>query len=212
MTQYFSWPNLWKNDLKRPADIVLAAAGLIILSPLIVFLSLLVLWHCGAPVFFRQNRPGLHGAPFRLVKFRSMTNAKNPDGTLKSDAERMTRFGRFLRETSLDELPELWNVLRGDMSLIGPRPLLVEYLPLYTPRQTKRHDVRPGLTGWAQINGRNAISWEKKFELDVWYTENLTFWLDCRILVKTVLAIIRREGISALGEATMPVFKGDESR
>ena len=163
----------------------------------------------GAPVFFRQQRPGLHGQPFQMVKFRTMTDARGPDGALLPDAERLTPFGRFLRSASLDELPELWNVLRGDMSLVGPRPLLMEYLPLYTPEQARRHAVRPGITGWAQVNGRNALSWEEKFALDVWYVDHQSLALDIRILWLTARKVLAREGISAAGEATMGKFTGN---
>jgi lipopolysaccharide/colanic/teichoic acid biosynthesis glycosyltransferase len=162
----------------------------------------------GAPVFFRQQRPGLHGKPFMMVKFRTMTDAHDAAGNLLPDADRLPAFGRFLRSSSLDELPELWNVVRGDMSLVGPRPLLMRYLPLYTPEQARRHAVRPGVTGWAQVNGRNAISWEQKFALDVWYVDHLTLWLDLRILGMTVGKIFKREGISQAGQATMEEFRG----
>ncbi|NLC37040.1 MAG: sugar transferase, partial [Alcaligenaceae bacterium] len=161
-------------------------------------------------VFFRQVRPGLHGKPFRMIKLRTMTDARGPDGTLLPDADRMLPFGRFLRSTSLDELPELWNVLKGDMSLVGPRPLLMEYLPLYTPEQARRHEVRPGVTGWAQVNGRNAISWEEKFALDVWYVDCRSFWLDLKILGMTVMSVLKRDGVSAAGEATVSKFKGTQ--
>lgn len=164
----------------------------------------------GSPVLFRQARPGLHGAPFEMVKFRTMSDALGPDGQPLSDAERLTGFGHWLRATSLDELPGLWSVLKGDMSLVGPRPLLIEYLPLYTPEQARRHEVRPGVTGWAQINGRNAIGWDEKFALDVWYIDHQSVWLDLRIIAMTVLKIIRRDGISAAGEATMTRFVGKE--
>jgi lipopolysaccharide/colanic/teichoic acid biosynthesis glycosyltransferase len=203
---------IWALYVKRITDLLISAVFLVILFPALVIVALLVWRYCGAPVFFTQMRPGLGGKPFRLIKFRTMSNARNADGSLKSDAERLTTFGRFLRSSSIDELPELWNILVGDMALVGPRPLLSEYLPLYNSRQARRHDVRPGLTGWAQINGRNAISWDEKFELDVWYVEHQSFWLDCRILLRTAWAVLRREGISAAGDATMPVFKGDQSR
>jgi lipopolysaccharide/colanic/teichoic acid biosynthesis glycosyltransferase len=162
----------------------------------------------GSPVLFSQVRPGLHGKPFRMYKFRTMTDARDADGNLLPDAERLTDFGKWLRASSLDELPELINVLRGEMSLVGPRPLLMEYLPLYSPEQARRHEARPGITGWAQINGRNAISWDDKFALDVWYVDHQGVWLDVRILALTVWRVLRREGISAAGEATMPKFTG----
>jgi lipopolysaccharide/colanic/teichoic acid biosynthesis glycosyltransferase len=165
----------------------------------------------GSPVLFSQVRPGLHGKPFTMVKFRTMTDERGPDGVLLPDAKRLTDFGRFLRASSLDELPELWNVLRGDMSLVGPRPLLMEYLPLYTPEQARRHEVRPGITGWAQVNGRNAISWADKFALDVWYVDHSSLWLDVKILWRTVRKVLVRDGISAAGEATMSKFTGSES-
>jgi lipopolysaccharide/colanic/teichoic acid biosynthesis glycosyltransferase len=164
----------------------------------------------GSPVLFRQVRPGQHGKPFNMVKFRTMTDERGPDGAWLPDALRLTPFGRFLRASSLDELPELWNVLKGEMSLVGPRPLLMEYLPLYTPEQARRHEVRPGITGWAQVNGRNAISWADKFALDVWYVDHRSLWLDVRILWLTVRKVLVRDGISAAGEATMPRFEGDK--
>jgi lipopolysaccharide/colanic/teichoic acid biosynthesis glycosyltransferase len=194
--------------MKRLTDIVLAAiAGTLLLVPLLI-LMVLVRRKLGSPVFFRQTRPGLHGRPFQMIKFRTMTDARTADGKLMPDADRLTAFGRFLRATSLDELPELWNVLKGDMSLVGPRPLLMEYLPLYSPQQARRHELRPGITGWAQVNGRNALSWEDKFALDVWYVDHRTFWLDIKILWLTVRKVLVREGISAAGEATMPKFTG----
>lgn len=194
--------------MKRFLDIVIAAGALTVLAPVMFVLGGLVWWRLGLPVLFVQQRPGLHGRPFTMLKFRTMRTATGPSGAPLSDEERMTSFGRLLRSSSLDELPELWNVLRGDMSLVGPRPLLMEYLPLYTARQARRHEVRPGITGWAQINGRNAISWEEKFELDVWYVEHRTIWLDLRILVATVRKVLLRDGISADGEVTMPKFTG----
>lgn len=194
--------------MKRLFDIVLAAAALLVLGVPLLFLIWQVSRKLGSPVFFRQVRPGLHGKPFQMVKFRTMTDARGPGGQLLSDAERLTPFGRFLRATSLDELPELWNVLKGDMSLVGPRPLLMDYLPLYTPEQARRHEVRPGITGWAQINGRNALSWEQKFVLDTWYVDHRTFWLDLKILALTVKKVLVRDGISATGEATMTRFTG----
>jgi len=194
--------------MNRVFDIVVALLALVTLAPVILALALVVRWRLGSPVLFRSVRPGLHGKPFEMVKFRSMTDARAPDGTLLSDAERLTQWGRFMRTSSLDELPELWNVLKGDMSVVGPRPLLMEYLPLYSAEQSRRHDVKPGITGWAQVNGRNALSWEDKFALDVWYVDHRTFWLDLRILWLTVKKVLAREGISADGEATMPKFTG----
>ncbi|MAA75691.1 MAG: sugar transferase [Salinisphaeraceae bacterium] len=196
--------------MKRVLDIVVAAAALIMLSPVFLILAVVVRLRLGAPVLFRQRRPGLGGQPFELIKFRSMTDARNARGELLPDEQRLPATGRLLRSSSLDELPELWNVLRGDMSLVGPRPLLMEYLPLYSPRQARRHEVRPGLTGWAQINGRNSLSWEDKFELDVWYVENQSLWLDCRIIGLTVWQVLARRGISAEGESTMPRFRGSQ--
>lgn len=193
---------------KRLFDIVLTAPALILLLPILLIISLFARIKHGSPVLFRQQRPGLHGKPFTLYKFRTMTNARDADGNLLPDADRLTNFGRFLRRTSLDELPELINVLKGDMSLVGPRPLLMQYLDRYTPEQARRHEVRPGITGWAQINGRNAVSWEEKFRLDVWYVDNVSLWLDLKILILTVWKVLRREGISQAGYATMPEFLG----
>ncbi len=198
--------------MKRMMDIVISALALVVLSPLLVLVAVLVRLNLGAPVLFSQVRPGLSGVPFRMYKFRSMTGETGPDGVLLPDGMRLGRFGKFLRRTSLDELPELWNVLRGDMSLVGPRPLLMEYLPLYSPRQAKRHEVRPGVTGWAQVNGRNALSWDEKFEHDVWYVENRNLLLDVRILLKTLVSVVRRDGISNEGHATMPPFMGQKNR
>lgn len=197
--------------MKRVFDFVLALCGVIFLALPLVALIWLVRRKLGSPVFFRQVRPGLHGKPFEMVKFRTMTSERGPDGQLLPDAVRLTPFGRFLRASSLDELPELWNVLKGDMSLVGPRPLLMEYLPLYTSEQVRRHEVRPGITGWAQVNGRNAISWEDKFQLDVWYVDHRSLWLDLRILWMTVRKVLVRDGISAAGEVTMPKFEGNKS-
>ncbi len=194
--------------MKRLMDILGAMAGLLLLAPVIVLLSLLVRIKLGSPVLFRQTRPGRAGQAFQMAKFRTMTDARDANGELLPDAERLTGFGQFLRSSSLDELPELWNVLKGDMSLVGPRPLLMEYLPLYTERQARRHVVRPGITGWAQINGRNALSWDEKFELDVWYVENRTLWLDIKILFLTVWKVIKRDDINQDGEATMTRFTG----
>jgi lipopolysaccharide/colanic/teichoic acid biosynthesis glycosyltransferase len=194
--------------LKRMFDIVVSTAALVVLSPLLAALAVMVRLRMGAPVLFRQVRPGLNGRPFEMIKFRTMRDAQDERGVSLSDAERLTPFGRWLRATSLDELPELWNVLKGEMSLVGPRPLLMDYLPLYSPEQMRRHEVRPGVTGWAQVNGRNAIAWEEKFALDVWYVGNRSFGLDLKILVLTVRRILGREGITAEGAATYPVFKG----
>ena len=197
--------------MKRLFDIVVSACALLVLALPLWVLMWQVRRKLGSPVFFTQVRPGLHGKPFKMVKFRSMTSERGPDGELLPDAVRLTPFGRFLRATSLDELPELWNVLKGDMSLVGPRPLLVEYLPLYSTEQARRHEVRPGITGWAQVNGRNAIGWEDKFKLDVWYVDHRSLWLDIKILWLTVKKVLVREGISAAGEATMGKFTGSKS-
>lgn len=196
------------NSAKRALDVGVAGTALILLSPILAGVALAVRMQMGGPVLFRQPRPGLHGRPFIMCKFRTMLDTTDAQGRPLRDSERLTSLGRFLRSSSLDELPELFNVLRGDMSLVGPRPLLMEYLDRYTPEQARRHEVRPGITGWAQVNGRNAISWEEKFKLDVWYVDNRSFWLDLKILWLTVLKVFRREGISAAGEATMPVFTG----
>lgn len=197
--------------MKRLFDVVVAIAALAVLGLPLLVLYAMVRRKLGSPALFRQVRPGLHGRPFTMIKFRTMTDARGPDGELLPDAQRLTTFGRFLRASSLDELPELWNVLRGEMSLVGPRPLLMEYLPLYSPEQARRHEVRPGITGWAQVNGRNAVSWEERFRLDVWYVDHRSLWLDLRILWLTVRKVLVREGISAQGEATMPRFTGDKS-
>lgn len=198
--------------LKRFVDIAIALLAILFLAPLMLLLAWLVRRNLGSPVLFRQMRPGLRGRSFIMVKFRTMRDALDANGTPLPDAERMTPFGKFLRSTSLDELPELWNVLKGDMSLVGPRPLLMEYLPLYSPAQARRHEVRPGVTGWAQINGRNALTWEEKFELDVWYVDHQTLWLDLKILLMTVKKVFVREGISAAGEVTMSRFAGSDLR
>jgi sugar transferase EpsL len=200
------------DRLKRAFDIGAAGAGLVLLSPLLLGAALLVRATLGAPVLFRQLRPGLHGQPFTLYKFRTMRDAVGADGAPQPDAERLTRVGRFLRSTSLDELPELVNVLRGDMSLVGPRPLLMEYLPLYTAEQARRHEVRPGLTGWAQVHGRNAIAWEERFRRDVWYVENRSLGLDLKILARTAAQVLRRHGVSQEGHATMEKFRGTTRR
>lgn len=196
--------------LKRAFDIFLSFSAILCLSPLIIFVWYLVRKNLGAPVIFFQFRPGLYGKVFKMYKFRSMLDLKGDDGKQLPDEFRMTKFGAFLRSSSLDELPGLWNILKGDMSLVGPRPLLVDYLPLYNEHQARRHMVRPGLTGWAQVNGRNSLSWEHKFDLDVWYVDNRSFWLDVKILFLTVKKVLKRDGISADGEATMKKFTGSE--
>lgn len=193
---------------KRLFDIVISFLGLLLVSPLMVAVAVLLRILNGSPILFRQKRPGLHGKPFKIIKFRTMTNKTDAYGCLIPDAQRMTVLGKLLRKTSLDELPELINVLKGDMSLVGPRPLLFEYLPLYSSDQARRHEVRPGITGWAQVNGRNAISWEEKFKLDVWYVDNRSFMLDMEILWMTIAIVIKREGINQKGTATMEKFKG----
>jgi lipopolysaccharide/colanic/teichoic acid biosynthesis glycosyltransferase len=197
--------------VKRQFDVCATLIALIILSPVIVTVAVLVARKLGKPVLFRQKRPGLHSQPFEMLKFRTMLEARDAQGNLLPDSVRLTPFGRKLRATSLDELPGLWSVLKGDMSLVGPRPLLMQYLPRYSPEQARRHDVRPGWTGWAQINGRNALSWEQKFAYDVWYVDNQSFWLDLKILWLTVWKVLRRDGISAEGEATMPEFLGSKT-
>jgi len=197
--------------MKRLFDFSVALFALLVLALPLLVLAWLIRRKLGSPVLFKQLRPGLQGRPFTMVKFRTMTDERGPDGVLLPDSQRLTPFGRFLRASSLDELPELWNVLKGDMSLVGPRPLLMEYLPLYTPEQARRHAVRPGITGWAQVNGRNAISWADKFALDVWYVDHRSLWLDVQILWRTVRKVLVRDGISAAGEATMPKFTGSKS-
>ena len=194
--------------MKRAFDVVAAAATLAILAAPMLAIAGAVRICLGKPVLFTQLRPGRHGIPFRLIKFRTMREAVDAEGRALPDEERLTRLGQFLRAASLDELPELWNVLRGDMSLVGPRPLLMEYLPLYTPEQARRHGVRPGITGWAQVNGRNSLSWEEKFELDVWYVDHASFWLDLKIIALTVWKTLRCDGINQAGHATMPDFMG----
>ena len=201
--------NIYEKHIKRIFDISLSAGALIFLSPLMVTTAMLVRNKLGDPVLFAQERPGKNEEVFKLYKFRTMTDEKNPDtGELLSDEERLTEFGRKLRELSIDELPELWNILKGDMSIVGPRPLLVRYLPRYTERQHHRHDVRPGLTGYAQANGRNALSWEEKFEMDLYYVENISFLLDCKIILKTIRRVLARDGISSQTSATMEEFMG----
>ena len=196
--------------MKRVFDFIVALTALIVLFPVLLVLYVVIAIKMGIPVFFVQARPGMHGRIFKMIKFRSMTDAKNASGELLPDAERLPAFGQMLRATSLDELPELWNVVKGDMSLVGPRPLLIEYLDKYTPEQAKRHDVRPGVTGWAQVNGRNALSWEEKFALDTWYVDNRTFWLDFKILLMTVKQVFKRDNISQDGHVTMEKFKGSD--
>jgi sugar transferase EpsL len=198
--------------MKRLFDIIVVAITAPFWGLIVLGLAVLVRIKLGSPIFFRQERPGLHGKIFRLMKFRTMTDARDDQGNLLPDAVRLTPFGKWLRATSLDELPELFLVLKGDMSLVGPRPLLVQYLPLYNQEQARRHDVRPGLTGWAQINGRNAISWEQKFALDVWYVDHQSLWLDIKILFLTIWRVFNRHGISAANEATMPVFTGSPDK
>jgi lipopolysaccharide/colanic/teichoic acid biosynthesis glycosyltransferase len=194
---------------KRVLDVALSLVLLLVLSPLLALLWVIIRYRLGAPVIFVQVRPGMGGNPFRMYKFRTMTDGRGEDGKLLPDAERLTPLGRLLRASSLDELPELYNVLKGDMSLVGPRPLLMEYLPLYSVDQARRHEVRPGITGWAQVNGRNAVSWERKFELDVWYVDNHSLRMDLKILWMTMRKVIKREGISAAGEATASKFTGN---
>lgn len=200
--------SIYRSFAKRAIDIVVSLSLLCLLIWLIAALYVLVRLRLGSPVLFRQQRPGLDGRPFVLVKFRTMTDARDESGALLPDVVRLTRFGRFLRATSLDELPTLWNVIRGDMSLVGPRPLLVQYLERYTPQQARRHEVRPGITGWAQVTGRNAMSWPDKLAKDVWYVDHVSFWLDLKILVKTVIVVFRRDGIAHGQHATMPEFLG----
>jgi lipopolysaccharide/colanic/teichoic acid biosynthesis glycosyltransferase len=197
--------------MKRLFDLIISTAALIILFVPLGLLAIAVRFELGSPIFFRQIRPGINGKPFLIYKFRTMKNEIGPDGVLP-DGDRLTDFGRWLRATSLDELPELWNVLKGDMSLVGPRPLLMQYLPLYSKKQARRHEVRPGITGWAQINGRNSLSWEQKFELDVWYVDNYDLWLDIRIIKRTVLKVIFRESINSKTSSTMEEFVGNEKR
>jgi len=202
--------NSFRTLIKRLFDLLISLVLLILLSPVMLVIAVLVRIKLGKPVLFSQERPGLHGRLFRLYKFRTMRDLRGPDGRLLPDEERLTKFGRFLRASSLDELPELFNVLKGEMSLVGPRPLLVAYLERYTPEQARRHEVLPGITGWAQVNGRNALSWEAKFKLDVWYVDNQSFWLDLKILFLTLWKALKREGISAPGSATAPEFMGSD--
>jgi lipopolysaccharide/colanic/teichoic acid biosynthesis glycosyltransferase len=200
-----------REMVKRVFDVVVALFALLLLAVPILFIAIVVRSKLGRPVFFRQVRPGRFGKPFEMVKFRTMTDEIDVSGGLKPDADRLTAFGKWLRATSLDELPELWNVLRGEMSVVGPRPLLMSYIPLYSPQQARRHEVRPGVTGWAQVNGRNELTWERKFELDVWYVDNQSLLLDLKIIALTVKKVLLRDGISAQGEATMPKFTGSSS-
>jgi len=194
--------------IKRLMDILVSGAGLVLLSPFLLVVAFLVRVKLGSPVFFRQQRPGLNGKPFMLVKFRTMTDERDEKGNLLPDEVRLTRFGQFLRSTSTDELPELWNVFVGEMSLVGPRPLLMRYLDRYTPEQARRHAVKPGITGWAQVNGRNALTWKEKFKLDVWYVDHYSIWLDISILFSTLTKVLNREGISGEEQATMSEFFG----
>lgn len=194
--------------MKRIFDVIVSFSVLLAFSPILLLVALLVRTKLGSPIFFTQIRPGLHGKPFKMVKFRTLTEQKDESGNYLPDADRLTSFGALLRSTSLDELPELWNVLKGDMSLVGPRPLLMEYLPLYTPEQYRRHEVRPGVTGWAQINGRNAIDWETRFQLDVYYVDHQSFWFDMKIIVLTAAKVLKREGIQQEGQATVTKFTG----
>jgi lipopolysaccharide/colanic/teichoic acid biosynthesis glycosyltransferase len=196
--------------IKRMFDIVGSALALLLLAPVIAAVALVIRKELGSPILFKQVRPGLHGRPFRMVKFRTMTITKDSVGLMLPDTARLSPFGLWLRATSMDELPELWNVLKGDMSLVGPRPLLMEYLPLYSPEQARRHNVRPGITGWAQVNGRNALDWPEKFDLDVWYVNNKSFMLDSRIICTTLIKVFKREGINGNGEATMARFEGNK--
>ena len=198
--------------IKRLFDLEVAVPSVIILSPVLVLIGILVRFKIGSPVLFRQVRPGLQGRPFIIYKFRTMTDARDEGGNLLPDSKRLTKLGRFLRKTSMDELPELFNVIKGDMSIVGPRPLLMQYLNRYTPEQARRHEVKPGITGWAQVNGRNAISWEDKFKLDVWYVDNWSIWLDVKIIAMTVWKILKREGINQPGQATAEEFFGENSR
>jgi lipopolysaccharide/colanic/teichoic acid biosynthesis glycosyltransferase len=199
-----------KHFFKRVFDVISALIGLILLSPLLLVVAVMVRLKLGSPVFFRHQRPGLGGRPFELIKFRTMTDEQDPSGKLLPDSERLPSFGRFLRSTSMDELPELLCVLKGDMSLVGPRPLMMKYLPRYTAEQARRHEVKPGITGWSQVNGRNASSWERKLELDTWYADHWSLWLDLKILIKTPISVLKREGITQPGEATASEFMGAE--
>ena len=197
--------------MKHFFDLVMAVPSVIILSSVFILIGFFVRMKIGSPVLFKQVRPGLHGRPFVIYKFRTMTDGRDEDGVLLPDGERLTRLGRFLRKTSMDELPELFNVIKGDMSIVGPRPLLMQYLDRYTPEQARRHEVKPGITGWAQVNGRNAISWEDKFKLDVWYVDNWSLWMDVKIILMTVMKVLKGEGVSQTGEATVKYFQGDSN-
>jgi sugar transferase EpsL len=195
---------------KRIFDLILALVSLIIFSPVLLIVSIFVCLNMGSPIFFRQSRPGLMGKPFEMIKFRTMLNKYDDEGKLIDDKDRLTAFGKFLRSTSIDELPELWNVIKGEMSIVGPRPLLIEYLPLYSEFQFQRHNVKPGITGWAQINGRNSIDWNKRFDHDVWYVENHTLWVDIKILFLTLKKVLKSEGITETNSATMTKFRGNK--
>lgn len=199
---------MYRKFGKRFFDLVLVIPGLILISPMLLLVAIVAKFKIGSPVLFQQERPGIHGKIFKMIKFRSMCNDRDANGELLADEVRLVPFGKLLRATSLDEFPELWNVIKGEMSLVGPRPLLAKYLDRYNPTQARRHEVRPGITGWAQINGRNAITWEEKFDYDVWYVDNLSFFLDVKILALTVLKVFKRSGTSAEGHATMPEFLG----
>lgn len=201
-------PDRYYSYVKRTFDICLSGTALLLFMPILLAVALAIRLKLGSPIFFRQQRPGLNAKPFYVIKFRTMLDAYDDDGAFLSDEERLTTFGKFLRSTSLDELPELWNVLKGEMSLVGPRPLLMQYLPLYSPAQARRHDVRPGITGWAQVNGRNALDWDEKFKLDIYYLDNQSLWLDFKILAMTVQSVFARSGISNEGHVTMPPFTG----
>ena len=201
---------MWR--IKRLFDMAIAVPSVIILLPVFILIGFFVRMKIGVPVLFKQARPGLHGKPFTIYKFRTMTDERDNDGNLLSDGERLTRLGRFLRKTSMDELPELFNVIKGDMSIVGPRPLLIQYLDRYTPEQARRHEVKPGITGWAQVNGRNAITWEEKFKLDVWYVDNWSVWLDAKVIFMTIKKVLYREGISQEGHETMEYFMGSEEK
>ena len=198
--------------LKRILDIIIASVALVLLSPLYFYVTYQVRKNLGSPVLFRQSRPGLHGKPFEMIKFRTMTDERDAEGNLLPNEQRLPKFGKMLRATSLDEMPELWNVIKGDMSIVGPRPLLMDYLPLYNEEQAKRHNVRPGMTGYAQVNGRNSIGWEEKFKLDTWYVENQSIWLDFKIMFQTVKKVLVKEGINQSEEVTMTRFTGNKER